>query len=271
MRISVGLLVRAMPVLVFACAAFACDPRSPGGQVGIIGNPPFPLVAIAPGTFLMGSEKGYNCEKPVHRVTITKAFYIGRTEVTQEQYRSVMNASPSGFKGDNSPVDSVSWFDATEFCRKLTETENQAGRLPPGMAYRLPTEAEWEYCCRSGRTTEYSFGASGNRLSDNGWFSENSGKTTHRVARKDPNAWCLYDMHGNVAEWCYDAYSETYDAGEASDPSGPASGEFRVLRGGCWHFDAVYCRSSSRACYKAGGKYNNVGFRVVLGPAPVGK
>ncbi|MFA4987129.1 MAG: formylglycine-generating enzyme family protein, partial [Candidatus Brocadiia bacterium] len=229
-------------------------------------NASFPLVAISPGSFLMGSERGSYDEKPLHRVTLTNAFFMGATEVTQAQYRAVMNVSPSYFKGDDLPADSVSWSDAVEFCRKLTEAERKKGNLPDGLVYRLPTEAEWEHCCRAGSTTEFAFGDDEGRLVDYAWFSRNSGNTTHPVGIKKPNAWGLYDLHGNVWEWCYDWYADKYQMGDQTDPMGPATGQFRVLRGGSWPFIAGYCRSAIRFRDPPRLQVHHVlGFRVVVG------
>jgi formylglycine-generating enzyme required for sulfatase activity len=177
------------------------------------------LVLIRPGKFLMGEGKEQR------EVTISKPFYMGATEVTQAQYEAVMRVNPSHFKGAANPVDKVSWFDAMDFCKKLSERTRQV--------FRLPTEAEWEYACRAGTTTRFSFGDSESDLGDYAWHKGNSGEKTHPVAQKKPNAWGLYDMHGNVWEWCADWYG-SYTAGPLTDPQGAASGSLRVLRGGSW-------------------------------------
>ena len=180
---------------------------------------------IQPGSFMMGSEKGDSSEKPVHKVTLTKGFYIGVYEVTQEEWEKVMGSNPSHFKGRKNPVERVSWEDAQEFARKLSEKEN--------VMYRLPTEAEWEYACRAGTTAEYYWGDDG--IGRYAWYIGNQDGTTHPVGQKKPNAWGLYDMSGNVWEWCGDWYSPAYPADkEAVDPKGAAGGSFRVFRGGSW-------------------------------------
>jgi formylglycine-generating enzyme required for sulfatase activity len=189
------------------------------------------MVLIHPGKFMMGEEKDQ------HEVTITKPFYMGVTEVTQAQYEAIMGTNPSNFKGATNPVDTVSWNDATEFCKKLSEKTRQT--------VRLPTEAEWEYACRAGTKTAFSFGDTDTGLGDYAWYSGNSGSTTHPVGQKKPNAWGLYDMHGNVWEWCADWYGD-YAKGAATDPQGPASGTSRVLRGGSWYGDPTHCRSAYR-------------------------
>ena len=181
------------------------EPNVPGGMeaTNSIG---MKLRLIPAGEFMMGSpgtESGREDDETQHRVSITKPFYLGVTEVTQEQYQKVMGTNPSYFKGPQNPVETVSWADAVEFCRKLSAmpAEKTAGHV-----YRLPTEAEWEYACRAGTTTAYSFGDDASRLGDYGWFGGNSDSKTHQVGEKKPNAWGLYDMHGGVYEWCQDRY-----------------------------------------------------------------
>jgi len=215
------------------------------------------LRLIQPGTFLMGSEKGAGDEKPVHRVTIAKPFYLGVCEVTQEQYEAVMGTNPSRFKGPNRPVESVSWQDAQELCRRLSERE--------GVKYRLPTEAEWEYACRAGSSTEYCFGDSQAGLGDYAWFKENSGGTTHDAGQRKANAWGLHDMHGNVWEWCADWYGE-YTTSDAEDPRGPRSGEYRVLRGGSWYRDPEGQRSALRHYFEPSYSLMDMGVRVACAP-----
>jgi formylglycine-generating enzyme required for sulfatase activity len=175
------------------------------------------------------SEQGRaSNEGPQHEVTISKPFYMGATEVTQAQYEAVMGTNPSKIKGPTNPVVSVSWEDAGEFCRKLSEKT--------GKTVRLPTEAEWEYACRAGTKTRFSFGDSDIALGDYAWCGRNSGGKAHPVGRKKPNAWGLYDMHGNVWEWCVDWYG-SYSSGASTDPQGAGSGGTRVARGGAWDFD----------------------------------
>ena len=221
------------------------------------------LIWIAPGTFMMGSpdlesgrKKG---EGPQTAVTISKGFWLGKTLVTQGQYQAVMGSNPSNVTnvGADAPVEGVSWNDAMAFCKKLTEQKRVAGRLPEGYAYTLPTEAQWEYACRAG-TTEARYG----NLDDIAWYGGNSG-TMHPVARKQPNAWGLYDMLGNVWEWCSD-WSSTYPGGNVTDPVGPASGSYRVVRGGEWDSDAADCRSANRGGSEPGDDFDRIGFRVAL-------
>jgi formylglycine-generating enzyme required for sulfatase activity len=236
---------------------------------------PLELVPIKPGSFLMGSlesEAGRsNDEGPQTRVTITREFSMGKYLVTQEQYEAVMGNNPSSFKGTpNLPVESVSWLDATNFCARLTERERQAGRLPEGKVYRLPTEAEWEYACRAGTTTRFSFGddPQGTEVGKYAWYDGNSGRQTHPVGTKLPNPWGLYDMHGNVFEWCQAWYSDSLPGGSVTDPQGASSGTSRALRGGSWSYSARYCRSACRVGYWNRlwpvVHYRCLGFRVCL-------
>ena len=162
---------------------------------------------------------------------ITKPFYVGAQEVTQAQYQQVMGTNPSHFQNAQHPVDSVSWEDAVRFCEKLSAL---AEEKTAGHRYRLPTEAEWEYACRAGHTTRFSCGESDSSLGDYAWHRENSGLSPHAVGQKRPNAWGLYDMHGNVWEWCADWYEDDADRKvlPADDPTGPATGSDRVYRGG---------------------------------------
>jgi len=207
------------------------------------------LVLIRPGKFMMGEEKDR------HEVTLSKPFYMGVTEVTQAQYQAVMGTNPSNFKGETNPVETVSWNDATEFCKKLSEQTRRA--------VRLPTEAEWEYACRAGTATAFSFGDADSTLGDYAWYTSNSGSTTHPVGQKKPNAWGLYDMHGNVWEWCADWYGD-YPKGAVTDPQGPASGTARVLRGGSWGSAPATCRSAHRFYLTPAYRYYYCGFRVVV-------
>jgi formylglycine-generating enzyme required for sulfatase activity len=238
------------------------------------------LVWIAPGTFLMGTPEQRpvvrwfyetrekltkkrnpddcinDAERPVTWVTLTQPFWLGRTEVTQAQWAAVMGSNPSYFKGDDRPVECVWWDDAMEFCRKLTERERAAGRLPTSYAYTLPTEAQWEYACRAGTTGYYA-----GDLDAMAWYDKNSGGTTHPVGTKQANGWGLSDMSGNVWEWCLDWYGN-YRGGEVTNPRGPTSGSDRVLRGGSWSNDASDVRSALRLYNFPGDRA--VGFRLAL-------
>jgi len=195
---------------------------------------------IQPGTFSMGSpesEEGRSRYELEHKVTISTPFYIAVTPVTQKQWIAVMNKNPSEFKGKDNPVECVSWDDAKEFIKKINNMENIS-------AYRLPTEAEWEYACRAGTTTKYCFGNETDKLKDYAWYNENSDKMTQPVKQKKPNSWGLYDMHGNVWEWCEDWFGE-YSSKHVTDPKGPDVGSDRVVRGGSWSYSPVNVRGCS--------------------------
>jgi len=216
---------------------------------------------IPAGTFMM-------CQGGLaHEVTLTKPFKMGVHEVTQAQYEQVMGNNPSGFKGADNPVDRVTWHDAVEFCRKLSElpAEKAAGNV-----YRLPTEAEWEYACRAGTMTFFSFGNDESDLGAYAWYGENSGiKTSHPVGGKQPNAWGLYNMHGNVSEWCQDWY-EVDIRGTVTNPTGPSSGSHRVHRGGDWGTAAMLCGSALRGAADpdpSDRRTEALGFRVALSPS----
>lgn len=206
----------------------------------------------------MGSENGFSDEKPTRRGQISKPLYLGRYPVTQRQWAIVMGNNPSYFKGDsNRPMEKVSWNDVQEFLRKLSEQEK-------GKAYRLPTEAEWEYACRAGPTGAYCFGDDDARLKEYAWYRENSGGTTHPVGQLKPNDWGLYDMHSNVWEWVQDYYGENYYKQRPNpdiDPQGLNSGQFRSARGGSWMDIPLGARASGRLRRKPSDRSGNVGFR----------
>jgi formylglycine-generating enzyme required for sulfatase activity len=205
-------------------------------------------------------------------VTLTQGYWLGKTEVTQAQWETLMGTTvaqqrdkagpelPLWGQGPDYPMYYVNWDDAMEFCRKLTKRERSAGRLPEGYEYQLPTEAQWEYACRAGTTGDYA----GN-LDAMAWYAQNSGNTIHPVAQKRANAWGLYDMHGNVGEWCAD-WNGNYPGGPVRDPTGPTSGGLHLSRGGSWNFLAPYCRSASR-WLDPGIRFFNQGFRLALAPA----
>ena len=218
------------------------------------------IVLIPAGKFLMGSPDGEKerstDEGPQRQVSVTKALYVGVTEVTQEQYEALMGKNPSNFKGAKNPVEQVSWNDAVEFCKKLSEKT--------GRKVRLPTEAEWEYACRAGSKTRFCFGDDDTDLRDYAWYTANSGSKTQPVGEKKPNAWGLHDMHGNVWEWCSDYYAESYANAKNEDPQGPGSGSSRVLRGGGWYIIPAHCRSAHRTWHAPDYRHGNFGFRVAV-------
>ena len=230
------------------------------------------FVWLPAGQFTMGSPTNEvdrsGDEGPQTGVTLTRGFYMGRYEVTQGEYLSVIGSNPSYYTGDtNRPVEQVNWTEANNYCAQLTARERSAGRLPSGWAYRLPTEAEWEYASRCGSTNRFSYGDDPGytQLGNNAWYNANSGGAAHTVGGKLPNRWGLYDMSGNVWEWCSDWYS-TYPGGNVTDPSGSVSGSHRVVRGGSWYDTAYYCRSARRLINDPSDRYNNHGFRLVLAP-----
>jgi formylglycine-generating enzyme required for sulfatase activity/uncharacterized caspase-like protein len=221
------------------------------------------FVYVKPASFMMGSpssKQGRGSYEKQHRVTLTKGYYLQTTEVTQGQWRAIMGNNPSRFSncGDDCPVEKVSWNDVQAFISKLNRKEGT-------NRYRLPTEAEWEYAARAGSTSRFCFGDDEDRLSEYAWYVRNSGGKTHSVAQKKPNAWILYDMHGNVWEWCQDWYSD-YPSGSVTDPTGPSSGSSRVYRGGCWLNLAGLCRSANRLWYLPGYRSHRLGFRLALSP-----
>jgi formylglycine-generating enzyme required for sulfatase activity len=247
------------------------------------------LKRIPAGAFLMGSRdgEGDHDEHPQHRVRITRPFYLGVYEVTQAQYQAVMGVNPSEFssKGggkdkvagqstERHPVENVSWFDAVKFCNRLNELEGrkpfyeidgQTVRVPDwnGLGYRLPTEAEWEYASRGGTTTRYSFGDDEASSGEFGWFGGfggNSGDRTHPVGEKRPNPFGLFDMHGNVYEWCWDWYGGKLAGG--LDPRGPDSASVRVARGGGWNGEPRDARSAYRFRLAPDDRFISLGFRL---------
>jgi formylglycine-generating enzyme required for sulfatase activity len=233
------------------------------------------LVLIPAGEFLMGSpdsdQGARDDEKPQHRVRITQPFYLGAHQVTQGQYQAVMGENPSQFKGsDDLPVEFVSWEDAVAFCNKLSEREGlkpfyQSGRgsQSGGGGYRLPTEAEWEYACRAGGQTRFSFGGDDASLAEYAWFVFNSFGKTHPVGQKRANAFGLYDVHGNVWEWCGDGNgADCYPHSPDADPAGPPGAEDRVDRGGSWSSFPQDCRAANRNGGRPGFRNHDLGFRV---------
>ena len=224
------------------------------------------LVPIPAGEFQMGSRESdkdaSQNEKPQHLVKITKPFYLSAFEVTQQQYEKVMGSRPWQGKiyvqeGPDSPATYVSHNDAVAFCRKLSKQE--------GVEYRLPTEAEWEYACRAGTTTVHSFGDDASKLGKYAWHNRNAWgigeKYAHRVGQKQPNQWGLHDMHGNVWEWCHDWYGPFGSEATVSDPTGPAQGKLRLLRGGSFSALSSYVRSANRLNYRPMIRSSANGFR----------
>lgn len=228
--------------------------------------PEFAFVYVSPGSFLAGSpdfEPGRNSDETQHQITLSCGFYMQTTPVTQKQWIAITGENPSGFsvECDTHPVENISWYDCQKFIKKLN--------LISKDVYRLPTEAEWEYTCRAGsddscgegQITEL-FCELDPSLDAAGWYCGNSGRTTNPVAQKLPNEWGVYDMHGNVMEWCQDWYGK-YDVTAQKNPVGPVTGQARVIRGGSWFANAKNCRSASRFYWAPGSKSDFIGFRLV--------
>ena len=219
----------------------------------------FKMIAVAGGTFTMGAtseQQNYdNDEKQTHTVTLSD-YYIGETEVTQELWVAVMGSNPSWFTGNmQRPVEYVSWDDCQTFIRKLNELT--------GANFRLPTEAEWEFAARGGRNSRgYQYSGSSN-LGDVAWYRDNSSSTTHPVKTKSPNELGIYDMSGNVYEWCQD-WKGPYSSSSQTNPTGPSTGSGRVNRGGSWYNVACYCRSANRNCNPPNNRYYSLGLRLAL-------
>jgi len=244
------------------------------------------MVTIPAGSFRMGYDfisgddddgvaRYYPDEQPVHTVTL-RSFQIGSTEITREQYLSVMENDPSSFEGESDlPVTNVGATRALEFCNRMSELSGLEPCYDPATGkcdfdkngFRLPTEAEWEYSCRGGTTTHFNSGNERADLERAGWFLDNSGGHPHSVGGKEPNAWGLYDMHGNVWESCYDGYDETFAFGNypespVADPTGHDNFNLRIIRGGGWYSEASECRSAVRGAFWTGGGSSWLGFRV---------
>jgi len=212
-------------------------------------------VYIEPGTFTMGSpssESGRDDDETQHQVTLTKGYYMQTTEVTQSQWKAVMGSNPSHFPscGDNCPIERISWNSVQKFITALNEKEKTD-------QYRLPTEAEWEYAARAGSTTAFA----NTDISEAAWYYGNAGFKTHLVAQKQANAWGLFDMHGNVWEWCHDWYGD-YPTNAVTDPEGLTSGTYRVIRGGDWGYAVQECRSANRSSLIPSGITGTIGLRL---------
>ena len=220
------------------------------------------MVAVEGGTFSMGSNDGDSDEKPVHQVTLD-SYCIGQTEVTQALWQAVMGCNPSYFQGTSNPVENLSYNDCIDFINKLNTLLKD--QLPQGRKFRLPTEAEWEFAARGGNKSKgYEYSGS-NSISTVAWYDGNSGSTTHPVKQKAGNELGLYDMSGNVYEWCSDWYgSNYYSSSPQNNPKGPGSGADRVLRGGSWIYYRQCCRSANRYNFAPGYRYNDYGLRLAF-------
>jgi formylglycine-generating enzyme required for sulfatase activity len=270
-------------ILTYSVADAAGNTATANRTVTVVGNRSVDLNAtvamdmlwVPSGTFTMGSpttETGRQSDREdEHNVSLTKGFYLGKYEVTQAQYMAVIGTNPSEFNATgngNRPVEKVNWTEAVAFCTQLTTQEQAAGRLPAGWAYVLPTESQWEYACRAGTTTAYSWGttiasSNANYNWDGGANDGNDFKQTRDVGQYAANPWGFFDMHGNVWEWTADRYQAAYPTGNpVVDPTGPASGSYRVTRGGSWDYEGALLRSAKRSNATPGTRYNLLGFRV---------
>ena len=247
---------------ILALGLTACSKQEDFGQEESITIPlegcEIILNRIEAGSFLMGSYEGVGDEDelPVREITLTKDYYMGIYEVTQAQWEAVMGNNPSGFKGSDLPVETVSWEDAVAFCEKLSEIS--------GYHVSLPTEAQWEYACRAGSEAKWFFGESD---AEYGTYGEtNMDAKTYSVGSFQPNPNGLYDMYGNVMEWCLDYYRAEYLADDLTDPKGPESGEAKISRGGGWGGGPDNCRSAYRNACGADSATDGIGFRIVINP-----
>jgi len=234
------------------------------------------MILVPSGSFFMGDAvgKGFANELPVHKVNMTKPFWMGKYEITQSQWLAFVSNNPSVVKGNNYPVYGIDWVDAVLFCNMLSEKENLSkcynfigGKVVCDFdagGYRLPTEAEWEYACRAGSSGDYSSGNSEENLKTTDWYKSNDDSVAHPVGEKIPNTFGLYDMQGNVSEYCWDWWAEKFDSTEVTNPFGPAEGFQRVIRGGAWNSNAISCRSCFRYYFsKPDMRSDNTGLRVV--------
>ncbi|HZU35378.1 MAG TPA: SUMF1/EgtB/PvdO family nonheme iron enzyme [Gemmataceae bacterium] len=277
-----GILVLVGAGLLVSVSCQRTDDAGPGQRVmPVVKSNGSDMVLIAAGDFRMGSNHGQDNEKPVHTVHID-TFLMDRYPVTQAQFAALHRPDGSHFKGTDRPVEQISWTDAAAFCNARSRAENlkpcydeDTGKCDfSADGYRLPTEAEWEYACRADTSTDFFFGNDPRQLGDYAWFAENSDKQTHPVGRKKPNPWGLYDMYGNVAQWCNDVYSKDYYShSPAANPHGPDEGDKYVLRGGAWNSKLSELGSARRvgetpgfedACFAR----DAIGFRCVRKAPP---
>jgi formylglycine-generating enzyme required for sulfatase activity len=270
MRLPLGGGAAAALVLA-AVVVTRCHDVSGGTALGTAPSPPLPradltvdvgagvtmdFVLVAPGSFTMGAADAFPDTTPLHRVSIASPFFVGRFPVTQEQWFAVMGTNPSRHRGARNPVDNVSWEDCRRFLARLNSATT-------GARFVLPSESQWEYACRAGSTAAWCFGDDEERLGEYAWYVSNAGHTTHPVGGKRPNAFGLYDMHGNVWEWCEDVWHDDYDGAPADGSawSGDA-GSPHVRRGGSWYDSAWLARSSYRRGFRADYRSENLGFRI---------
>ena len=283
-NLSVNLLFFSSFVFLISCGDDRWDPEvlnktapmNPARmqKIDLNGSVEMEMIWAAGGSFIMGSpdsEVGrQDGRENQHEVVFSEGFFLGKYEVTQLQYRAVMggakskyNADPSHFKGPDRPVEKVSWIDAQVFMDRLNKYASKTQMLPFGWRFCLPTESEWEYACRAGTQSAYSWGNTIRETDTNG-ASPNGPKQTRKVGSYDPNPWGFHDMHGNVREWVSDWYSETYPVEKVEDPEGPDEGEYRGARGGSWNDPPSFLRSADRQNGTPDARYHGLGFRVCL-------
>ena len=247
--------VISLGVIIYLAYSRFSNSNEPGVITNSIG---MKFKLIPAGSFTMGSpddeEDRFDDQGPLRTVEIEKPFFMGIYEVTQDDYEEVMDENPSKFSGGSLPVDNVSWGDAVTFCEKLTESDTE-------YSYRLPTEAEWEYACRAGTSTPFYWGDTW--MDEYCWCLENAGNISHKVGRKKPNPWGLYDMSGNVWEFCSDFYTSRYPSDDQEDFQDLVDPKKKVVRGGSWGSWPMLCRSAHRDPHTLGGRYDNLGFRIV--------
>jgi formylglycine-generating enzyme required for sulfatase activity len=240
----------------------------PEGQPHIVSDINMKMVWISPGKFIMGSptsEPGHQPhEEDLHEVVISKGYWIGQFEVTQAQFEHVLDTNPSKFKDPNIPVHKVNWHEAMYFCETLTEHERFINRLPDTWKFTLPTESQWEYACRADTKTIFHFGNESHRLEQYGWFASNSADGPKPVGMKKPNNWGIYDLHGNMGEWCFDWYGKTYPPHGSVDPITEKGSSFKVFRGGTYTDIPNRSRSAYRNRITPDTRNPWIGFRVVL-------
>jgi formylglycine-generating enzyme required for sulfatase activity len=263
------LVAASLSVFVLSIAA-GCDDGAPSKKDAILRLFAEEFVPITPGTdkfpaeYLMGSARGPGAEQPAHRITLKYSFAIAKYEVTQELYEAISGKKPSRWKGPRNSVEMTSWHEANDFCTKVTGELQRLKLIKEDEIIRLPSEAEWEYCCRAGTTTAYSFGDMAEALGEYAWFHGNAKGNDPPVGKKKPNAWGLCDMHGYVWEWCLDAWHDNYkDAPIDGSARNDANAKDRVARGGSWADDAEAARSAFRKKFSAEQRSDALGFRCV--------
>lgn len=272
-RLAAGPLIAIHPAaLQSARVPGALDLHTSVPRTNMPGPVGMQLIWIPPGRFQMGSppeELGRDPDEgPVTSVHILHGFWIAKHEITQAQFQHIMGGNPSSAAGTNLPVEKVTWHEAMDFCKRLNRDSETATTTPDGFAYRLPTEAEWEYACRAGTQSRFSHGDDefGAALERFAWFSRNSGSTTHPVGAREPNPWGLHDIHGNVWEWCLDRWDGSLPGGTVTNTPAIPQGNLRAARGGSWLYDVKGCRAANRDDYSAFNRCADLGFRVVLAP-----